>query len=282
MTSATQIIPILPDAGYAEFTANQAATGSSPHGNLEERGDTYGTPFAGVDMTERTLSTKKLISQSYLGNETEEDAILPILPLIRESIIRSHARGIENAILVGDHADGVYGTSQATFDGLVAIAVAANSSASHVTQSATAFASESLTAAHLLNARKKMGKYGMNPADVTYIVNSTEYFNLLSDAEFQDINIVGDLATKVNGEIGSVFGSRVIVCDEFKTPATAKFYGCAVYTKNYVMPRLRGVTIESDYEVANQRRVLVASQRLGFTDMIAGATSVHALQYKAS
>ena len=26
-------------------------------------------------MTERTLSTKKLISQSYLGNETEEDAI---------------------------------------------------------------------------------------------------------------------------------------------------------------------------------------------------------------
>ena len=48
------------------------------------------------------------------------------------------------------------------------------------------------------------------------------------------------------------------------------------------MPRLRGVTIESDYEVANQRRVLVASQRLGFTDMIANATSVHALQYKGS
>jgi len=39
------------------------------------------------------------------------------------------------------------------------------------------------------------------------------------------------------------------------------------------MPRLRGVTIESDYEVANQRRVLVASQRLGFTDLIDGATS---------
>ena len=282
MASATQIIPILPDAGYAEFTANQAATGSSPHGNLEERGDTYGSPYSGVDMTERTLSTKKLISQSYLGNETEEDAILPILPLIRESIIRSHARGMENAILVGDHADGVYGTSQATFDGLVAIAAGANSSGSHVTQSSTAFASESLTAAGLLGARKKMGKYGMNPADVIYIVNSTEYYNLLSDAEFQDVNLVGDMATKLNGEIGSVFGSKIIVCDEFATPAVSKFYGCAVYAKNYVMPRLRGVTIESDYEVANQRRVLVASQRIGFTDMIANATSVHALQYKAS
>jgi HK97 family phage prohead protease len=282
MASATQIIPILPDAGYAEFTAAQTAAGSSPHGNLEERGDTFGSPYSGVDMTERTLSTKKLISQSYLGNETEEDAILPILPLIRESIIRAHARGMENAILVGDHADGVYGTGGATFDGLVQIASAANSSASHITQSSTAFASESLTAAGLLGARKKMGKYGMNPSEVVYIVNMTEYYNLLSDAEFQDVNLVGDMATKLNGEIGSVFGSKVIVCDEFATPAVSKMYGLAVWPKNYVMPRLRGVTIESDYEVANQRRVLVASQRIGFTDMIAAATSVHALQYKGS
>ena len=282
MTSATQIIPIMPDAGYAEFTSNQTASGSSPHGNLEERGDAYGSPYGGMDLTERTLSTKKLISQSYLGNETEEDAILPILPLIREGIVRSHARGIENAILVGDHADGVYGTSQAAFDGLIALAAGDDSSGSHVTQSATAFASESMTAAQLLNARKKMGKYGVNPSDVMFIVNLDEYYNLLSDAEFQDVNLVGNMATKLNGEIGEVFGSKVIVCDEFATPAVSKFYACAVYTKNYVMPRLRGVTIESDYEVANQRRVLVASQRIGFTDMIDGATSVHALQYKAS
>ena len=276
MTSATQIIPILPDAGYAEFTANQAATGTSPHGNLEERGDTYDSTMSGIDLTERTLSTKKLISQSYLGNETEEDAILPILPLIRESIVRAHARGIENALLLGNHADGVYGTSGAAFEGLITMA------GSNKTQSATAFASESLTALDLLKARKNMGKYGMNPADVVYIINTTEYFNLLQDAEFQDVNLVGSDAVKLRGEIGSVYGSKVIVCDEFKTPATGKFYGAAVYAKNYLMPRLRGVTIESDYEVANQRRVLVASQRIGFIDMIDASTSTWALQYKAS
>ena len=276
MTSATQIIPILPDAGYAEFTANQVATGSSPHGNLEERGDTYDGTMSGIDLTERTLSTKKLISQSYLGNETEEDAILPILPLIRESIVRAHARGIENALLLGNHADGVYGTSGAAFEGLITMA------GSNKTQSATAFASESLTALDLLKARKNMGKYGMNPADVVYIINTTEYFNLLQDAEFQDVNLVGSDAVKLRGEIGSVYGSKVIVCDEFKTPATGKFYGAAVYAKNYLMPRLRGVTIESDYEVANQRRVLVASQRIGFIDMIDASTSTWALQYKAS
>ena len=279
MTSANMIIPILPDAGYAEFTGNQAASGSSPHGNLQERGDAYNPGSAGgVDLTERTLSTKKLISQSYLGNETEEDAIMPILPLIRESMVRAHARGIENAILAGDDADGIYGTSGATFEGLLHLA----RNDSDYTQSATAFASEKLVATDLLEMRKNMGKYGVNPSEVVYIVSQRSYYELLEDAEFQDANLVGDMATKLSGEIGQVFGSRVLLCDEFATPAVSKFAAIAVYPRNYVMPRLRGVTIESDYEVANQRRVLVASQRLGFTDLIDGATSKWGFMYKAS
>ena len=278
MTSANMIIPILPDSGYAEFTGNQAATGSSPHGNLAERGDTYGSPYGGVDLTERTLSTKKLISQSYLGNETEEDAIMPILPLIRESMVRSHARAIENSILAGDDADGAFGTGGASFEGLLHLA----RNDSDFTQSATAFASDSVTAAELLSMRKNMGKYGINPSEVVYIVSQRTYFELLEDAEFQDANLVGDMATKLNGEIGQVFGSRVLLCDEFATPAVSKFAAIAVYPRNYVIPRLRGVTIESDYEVANQRRVLVASQRLGFTDLIDGVTSKWGHMYKAS
>jgi len=279
MTSATQILPILPDAGYAEFTSNAQASGSAPHGNLDPRGDAYDpSNGAGIVMSERTLTTKKLISQSYLGNETEEDAILPILPLIRESMIRSHARGVENAILAGDDADGVYGTSGATFEGLLHLA----RNDSDYTQSSTAFASDSLTALQLLAARKNMGKYGLKPEDVIYVVSQTGYYQLLEDAEFQDVNLVGDQATKLSGEIGTVFGSRVIVCDEFAAAATAKFHAIAVYPRNFVMPRLRGVTVESDYEVANQRRVLVASQRLGFIDLIDGATSKWGLMYKAS
>ena len=279
MTSATQILPILPDAGYAEFTGNQIASGSAPHGNLDPRGDAYDPANgAGIVMAERTLSTKKLISQSYLGNETEEDAILPILPLIRESMIRSHARGVENAVLAGDDADGVYGTSGATFEGLLHLA----RNDSDLTQTTTAFASDALTALQLLAARKNMGKYGLRADDVIYVVSQRGYFELLEDAEFQDVNLVGDMATKLSGEIGTVFGSKVIVCDEFATPAVAKFHAVAVYARNYVMPRLRGMTVESDYEVALQRRVLVASQRLGFIDLIDGATSKWALQYKAS
>jgi len=279
MSSANMIIPILPDAGYAEFTGNAQASGSAPHGNLDPRGDAYDPANgAGIVMTERTLSTKKLISQSYLGNETEEDAIMPILPLIRESMVRSHARAIENAVLAGDDADGAFGTSGAAFEGILHLA----RNDSDYTQSTTAFASDTVTAAELLALRKNMGKYGVNPSEVVYIVSQRSYFELLEDAEFQDANLVGDMATKVKGEIGQVFGSKVLLCDEFATPAVSKFAAVAVNPRNFVMPRLRGVTVESDYEVGNQRRVLVASQRIGFTDLIDGATSKWAYMYKAS
>mgnify|MGYP000883665637 FL=1 len=273
MSSANMIIPILPDSGYAEFTSGSAVAND----NLDMRSATYGDD-AGVTMSERTLSTKKLISQSFLGNETEEDAILPILPLIRESMVRSHARAIENSILAGDDADGVFGTSGASFEGLLHLA----RNDSDYTQSGTAFATDKIVATDLLEMRKNMGKYGVNPSEVVYIVSQRSYYELLEDAEFQDANLVGDMATKLSGEIGQVFGSRVLLCDEFATPAVSKFGAIAVNPRNYVMPRLRGVTVESDYEVINQRRVLVASQRLGFTDLIDGATSKWAWMYKAS
>ena len=278
MTSANMIIPILPDSGYAEFASAQTASGSSPHGNLAQRGDTFGAPYGGVDLSERTLSTVKLISQSYLGNETEEDAILPILPLIRESMVRSHARGIENAILAGNHDNGVY--TSGAFEGLLAAADSDNHES--VVGTGGFAAGDAVTAADLLAMRKNMGKYGINPNDVVYIVSQDVYYNLLEDAEFQDANLVGDMATKLSGEIGQVFGSRVLMCDEFATKAADIYGAVAVYTRNYVMPRLRGVTVESDYEVANQRRVLVASQRIGFTDLIDGATSKWALAYQSA
>jgi len=276
MRSATQIIPIMPDAGYAEFTTAQTAAGSAPTGNLAQRGDTFGAPYGGADLSEVVLQTYKLISQSYLGNETEEDAILPILPLIREAIVRSHARGVENAFLAGNHADGVY--TSGIFPGLIKLAA----TSSRTTQSATAFASDALTGAQLLGARKNLGKYGVQPSDLVYIVSLTGYYQLLQDTEFQDWTKVQDLATKMTGEVGTIFGSKVLVCDEFATPAVSKYHALAVNTRNFVVPRLRGMRMESQYELANQRTVIAGSQRLGFKEIVSGATSVWGLQYKAS
>jgi hypothetical protein len=271
MNSANLTIPVMPDTGYAEITSAQTASGTSPFGNMDERGAAYGTPWAGLPMTEVNLTTIKMIARSYLGNETEEDSIIPILPLIRESMVRAHARGVDNMILAGNDVDGNYASGAR--DGLLKLA------RTNSRMATAAGASTPLTASALFSLRKLMGKYGVNPRDVVYLVSQKAYYELIEDAEFQDADLVGNIATKLTGEIGMVYGSKVLMSDEFAAPAAGKFHAVALNRRNFVVPRLRGVTVESDYEVSDQRRLLLSSQRLGFNELIANAPAVAALRY---
>lgn len=279
MQSATMSLPILPDSGYAEFTAVKSPTAAAPQGNVEERTDTYGSPWAGVDLTQKTISTKKLISITYLANETEEDTVLAILPLINETMVRSHQRAVEHAMLLGNHSQGVYGAGGTSFAGLAAHALA---NSLEVATGTTPFTSAALTSDDLLILRKALGKYGVRPNEVIYVVSQRAYFELLQDAEFQDTNLVNLMATKLTGEIGTVYGSKVVLCDEFPTPAATKLYAMAINPRNYIVPRLRGVTLESQYVPRLQHRELVATQRLGMDTIITGGTSAASRKYGAT
>jgi HK97 family phage prohead protease len=275
MNTASMIMPIMPDTGYAEITSAAGSTDATgPNGTLDTRG---GSDRAGIALTEVELRTIKMVAKSYLGNETEEDAILPILPLLREAMVRQHARGVENMLLLAGHADGAYSSITAA-QGLLKYA----STQSRDLNTGTVGTLPALTAAGLLSLRKNMGKYGLRAADVGYIVSQRAYFELLEDPEFQDFNLVNQQATKLTGEVGQVFGSPVMMCDEFPDPAAGKYYAVAVNTRNFVVPRLRGVTVESDYLVEEQHRVLVTSQRLGFKEIIPNAKSVFGLKYPAA
>ena len=274
MNAASMVIPTMPDSGYAEWlSSNAAGTGSSSafKGNLGSRDEASPGANAGVTLGSKVLTVEKLVSKSFMANETEEDAIMPILPLIREAMVRAHARAIEHSILQAGSAEVVNAGGQ---NGLIKLAT----DDSKVLDAGASAGAGSVTAttAHLLNMRQAMGKYGRRPSEVVYIVSLDAYYDLLDDAEFQDVNLVGgDRATKISGEIGQAYGSAIIVCDEFTTGKTAnKVWGVAVNTRNFLVPVLRGVTIESDYEVANQQRVLVATQRRGFDQMFAAAGQV--------
>jgi hypothetical protein len=94
---------------------------------------------------------------------------------------------IENAMLVVTMQMVVYGTSGASFEGLLAWL---GLDKTETRQQLPCF--RCFTAADLLAMRKNMGKYGVNPSEVIYIVSQRGYYNLLEDAEFQDANLVGD------------------------------------------------------------------------------------------
>ena len=63
----------------------------------------------------------------------------------------------------------------------------------------------------------------------------------------------------------------IVVSEEMPADSGSSAACVAVYNQGFVIPRLRGVTVETDYEVQKQRKAIVASQSLGFTSIYAGA-----------
>jgi hypothetical protein len=193
-----------------------------------------------------------------MDNNVDEEVLVNLMPMLIEGVARAHARAVDNAILNGTAA------GNEKFDGLEALAATNKVNVlNQTTVDAVVLASE------FLDARKLMGKYGMVAGDVAYIVSQARYYDLIADAGFADITDVGsDLATKISGTVGAIYGSPVIVSDQIEGDgADGGSIGYAVNVRNHVIPRLRGVSIEQDYEVLNQRNVIVASQSLGFNQL---------------
>jgi HK97 family phage prohead protease/HK97 family phage major capsid protein len=244
VNGAATVLPIQPDVEPATFQ-----TGAAAAGNLENRGASNST----YQPAQVILNAYRLISQTFMDNHVDEEVLVNLMPMLVESVARAHARAVDNAIINGS----------GSITGLDGYATA-SSVAPSISGNAV------LTAANLLTARKAMGKYGINPSDVAYIISQARYYELIEDSGFADITDVGsDIATKLTGAIGAVYGSPVIVSDSFAAEANGIPCAFAVNTRNYAIPRLRGVAVETDYEVGNQRRVIVATQSLGFEELVA-------------
>lgn len=273
MQSAKQVISVNPDMGYADWvsSASYGATASTD-------------PEVTKTLTEVTLTAPKLAAKAFLTDETEEDAIIPILPLINEGLARAHARKIEWALLNNNSASDTGESSKTFADGLViragslstAVAADGTASAKVIANGASKF-----TSAHILAARRKMGKYGVNPADIMGVLSLDAWYDLLEDTEFASLNEVGSQATKLTGVVGRVYGINFVVSPEMPAEANGAAGIILVNPRNFLVPRLRGVTLQSDYDVERQRRVLVATQRLGFSSIISAATAVASVTYDA-
>ena len=259
------VLPINPDAEAATFAA------SAPAGNLED--NTNGTAATGnaYNVGQVILKPHRLISSTNLSNDTDEKTLVSLLPMLQNAMARAHARAKDKMCLFGNSSPaisglvGVNGTDQGV--GLSTDASALGGLA--VTDFSHDTAGEILTSLEVVKARSVMGKYGLNSDDLALIVSPAGYMELMQDSAFADISQVGSLSTKTSGLVGSIYGIQVIVSDLITRGNNTTVFQL-VNTANYVIPRLRGVSIESDYSVTNQRTDLVASQSIGFAELVAG------------
>ena len=266
MPSQSMVLPLQSDTSKAVFHSGGESerfvggTANSGAGTgVTNDGGTAGT----FDVSQIVLTAHRLISTTFLDNHIDEEILVNLLPMMTENVARAHAKAVDDMVLNGATGPGINGI--ADFATNVTLSTANQISLS---------GGGALTSGALLEARSQMGKYGLSPSDVTFIVSQKRYYDLIADAGFADITDVGsDVATKLVGSIGSVYGTPILISDNFAaTETTSTDIAYAVNTSNFVIPRLRGVNVEQDYEVREQRRLVVASQSLGF-DRLFGATS---------
>jgi HK97 family phage prohead protease/HK97 family phage major capsid protein len=267
MTSASLTLPINPGRSKASWVSSAAM------GDGSDSSRTGGEVT--MNITERTLRTFKLAAKAYLTEETDEDVIISLVPLIRQQLVEAHAAEMDAAFLLGD------GVNKPK--GLVTHALAAN--AKHVS-TAKADGSVKVTAAQIMEARKKLGLYGVNKKDLVVIISQDAYWDLILDPEWNDVQQVGaENATKLVGEVGNIYGIRVLVSSEFAPAAVNTAYAVLVNTTNFVVPRQRDLTLRSQFDIETDRTAFVATQRVNlealFLDGSNNAKGVAAVTYAA-
>jgi HK97 family phage prohead protease len=250
MAAPTFHFPINPEAGYASWIASTAfrSTDGSSTGSAVDH-----------TLTDKTIVAYKLAAKEYLGYEEEEDTLLPLVQIVREAVSRRVSKSVDKAVLRGTATAG-----SDPITGLVKLAADASALTTLDISNNDKF---TVDAAQAL--RRKLGIWGLDPTELIYVVSQECYYDLLEDADFRTVDLVGsNYATILKGQIGMINGSPVIVSGEFEAKADTKAGAIVLNPSNFLIGSLRGVMVERDRNIEDQKNILVASLRMAFTDII--------------
>lgn len=251
MQTNVMAIPVNPEAGVASWVTNaQFGTSNSAGNNLTHQ------------LKEVILNSYKVATNEYMAFEEEEDSMIALLPIVRDGMVRRVARAVDRAYLrgAGAGADPVKGI--ALYDASSAV----NIDIDGATVAAGNF-SKANTVAALRALRKDLGLWGLDPSELVYIVSQDIYYNLLEDTNFQTMDKVGNSATLLTGQIGSIGNTPVLVSGEFAAEGAGEIAAICFAPANFVAGNQRGLRVDTDSLVETQRRVMVASLRTGLTQI---------------
>jgi HK97 family phage prohead protease/HK97 family phage major capsid protein len=281
MQNPVMAIPVNPETGTAQWTGTSTpySTAGTGTANTTAGGTTAGN-FRGSphQLKEVLLQSYKVATNEYLAYEEEEDSIIVLMPIIRDAMVRRIARAIDAAYLRGAGgaaADPVKGI--ATYDAVSAI---------NIDRDGNTLATGSFTKANSVAAlralRKDLGLWGLDPSGIVYVVSQDIYYNLLEDTNFMTMDKVGTQATLLTGQIGAIGNSPVLVSGEFAAEGDGVIAGVCFAPGNFLAGNQRGLRVDTQELVETQRRVMVASMRVGLTQVTtAQGDGVSTLKYVA-
>jgi HK97 family phage prohead protease len=274
MNSRTMTFAYNPEAAYASWIADTAYRSTD--------GSSTGTAVDHEPL-DNTLKAEKLASKEYIGYEEEEDAIIQLMPMIREAVVRRVVRSTDTELLRADIGVNSGSGTVASGWGVEGVSTKATDGSAEYTQPGSY--GDPITIADLQQTRRQMGVWGLMPSDVVYVVSQAGYYDLLEDPDFRTMDMVGSNATILRGQIAAVNGSPVLVSDSFADDAAGAIQAICLNASNYLFGELRGMTVERDRNIEDQKNILVATRRFAFNEIVpasAGKSSCANLKRPAS
>lgn len=252
MSSKKLTMQIEPDSTDATWVAASTYGQTSTVGNEVK-----------VALTDISFSTFKLAAKAYMTDETEEDAITALLPIIRRHLIEAHVNAIEKAFMGGEDA-----APAGKPTGLLTFAKLDNK---RIITTATHDGATKVSAKMIHTLRRQLGLKGLRLDALALIVSMDAYYDLLEDDEWQDVNQVGaNASVKLQGQLGRIYGMPVVVSSFFPAKATKKEFCAIVYRSEFVVPRQRQVTVEYERRASEQRDAYYVTQRLNLQRYFTG------------
>lgn len=239
MQTNVMTIPVNPEAGTATWVTNAQFGTSASAGAAQTH-----------QLKEVTLNAYKVATSEYLAYEEEEDSLIVLMPIVRDAMVRRVAKAVDAAFLLGA------GSGSDPVKGL-----AAYDAAAAVTPSVGGAAS----IANLRALRKDLGAWGLDPAEIVYVVSTDVYYDLLDDTNFLTVDKAGPAATILTGQVGTLGNTPVLVSASFADKAEGAVGAIALAPMNFIVGNQRGLRMDTQDLVETQRKVMVASLRTGLT-----------------
>lgn len=187
----------------------------------ENTGDTGQTAVPKGDASTltgaTTLTAAAHASMVLISKDAQEDSIIPMLPLLSQRLPQVLAEGREDALVNGDTAETHEDTDTTAANSrrklVLGLRAMANDNNYKVDLS-------TLNLTNFRKMRKGMGKHGIMPKDLAYIVSLAGFFELVSLGEVTTIDKYGQFATVLNGELGKIDGSPIVVSEFIREDLT--------------------------------------------------------------
>ena len=227
------------------------------------------------------FTARKLGARVDVTTDLEEEAIVPILPMLRQDIAMAMAEAKENITINGQFSGtidtGLVAASQEmSFDGYrVSLQSGAMVDASDGT-----FTYEMAKALIL-----DMGKYGIDPKKLAWVVSPSVYAQMTNLSELTTIDKFGPNAVLIKGQIASLRGIPVILSEYVPTNESAggtitgtivtdRTEALLVYKPGWKYGNYRGATLKTQENIIGDYTTLVSTLKMAFSALYGTASEM--------